>query len=245
MNTVNGNDVEVCELTGRNTDEIQTQGRQTESATQLILVRHGETEGNVNQVWHGALDAPLTPRGLEQVSATATRIAEIDHARSIDRFYVSPLPRAMSTAKAIAAAIGMEPVIEQGLREFDLGDWEGRTFQDLREREDLWGRWEKDPNFAPPNGESPLSFNARALETLQTLAAHHPHARILVVTHGGYISSVLATWLGRDAGDWRAFDPHNCAISLLTQNGKSWHGDLVNDISHLPVTARNDYEPDY
>lgn len=232
-------------MTDRMADEHKAQDEWGEPATQLILVRHGETEGNVNQVWHGALDAPLTPRGLAQVSATATRLAAVHEATPIDQFYVSPLPRAMSTAQAIAAAINMEPVVKHGLREFDLGDWEGRTFQDLREIENLWERWEADPHFAPPNGESPLAFNARAVQTLQKLAARHAHTRILVVTHGGYISSVLASWLGQGAGDWRAFDPHNCAVTILTRTDETWRGDLVNDISHLPATARNDYEPDY
>ena len=52
----------------------------------------------------------------------------------------------------------MTPQIEPDLREFDLGDWEGRSFRDLREQEDLWGHWERDPGFAPPNGESPRQF---------------------------------------------------------------------------------------
>ncbi len=218
---------------------------QASRPTQLILVRHGETEGNVNQVWHGALDAPLTPRGLEQVSATATRLAELHETHPIDHFYVSPLPRAMSTAQAIAAAIGLEPVIEEGLREFDLGDWEGRSFRDLREVEDLWGRWEADPSFAPPNGESPETFSARALQTLEMLAARHPHQRILAVTHGAFIANVLASWLGQGGEDWRRFDPHNCAISILTQVEGAWCGELINDISHLPETARADYPLDY
>jgi probable phosphoglycerate mutase len=213
--------------------------------TRLILVRHGETEGNVQQVWHGALDAPLTARGELQVAATAARIAELHAEDPIDYFYVSPLPRAQSTAAVIATAIELQPVIEPDLREFDLGDWEGRGFQELRDVENLWGRWEQDPGFAPPHGESPLSFNRRARATLSRLADAHPGHSLLVVTHGGYISSVLASWLGQSAGDWRAFDPHNCAISILVGENGSWTGELVNDVSHLPAEARSDILPNY
>jgi broad specificity phosphatase PhoE len=211
----------------------------------LIIVRHAETEANLSRLCQGDLDAPLTPRGRQQVAATAARLAELHAAEPIDAFYVSPLPRAQSTAAAIAEAIGLTPVVEDGLREFGLGDWEGRSLRELREAEDLWGRWEIDPAFAPPNGESPVSFNRRATKTLAGIAARHPRQRVLVVTHGAYISSVLATWLSGDARNWRSFDPPNCAVSIVVQEGEGWRGELVNDISHLPLSARVDYQSDY
>jgi 2,3-bisphosphoglycerate-dependent phosphoglycerate mutase len=218
---------------------------QAPGQTRLILVRHAETEANLNQVWHGDLDAPLTPRGQAQVIATAQRLAKLHTTQPIDVFYVSPLPRAQSTAAAIAAATGLPVLVEAGLREFGLGDWEGRSFRELRELEDLWGRWEADPAFAPPNGESPFSFNLRATQTLKSLADRHPGQTVLAVTHGAFISSVLATWLGAHASEWRAFDPHNCAVSILVREGEGWRGEVVNDISHLPLAARADYEADY
>lgn len=213
--------------------------------TRLILVRHGETEANLNQVWHGALDAPLTPRGEEQVAATAACIAQLHGTQPIDVFYVSPLPRAQSTAAAIAQATGLSVQIEDGLREFGLGDWEGRSLRELRELENLWARWEADPSFAPPNGESPISFNRRAVKALIELVERHPGQTVLVVTHGGFISSVLATWLGGHPGVWRQYDPHNCAVSLLILDGESWRGEMVNDISHLPPASRQNYQSEY
>ncbi len=134
--------------------------------TTLILVRHAETEANINAVWHGALDSPLTPRGQLQVAATGARFAILAPALGgIDAFYVSPLQRAQTTAAAIGAAIGMTPAIDDELSEFDLGDWEGRAMDELAAAEDLWGIWAVDANFAPPNGESPASFGMRALRS--------------------------------------------------------------------------------
>jgi broad specificity phosphatase PhoE len=206
--------------------------------TTMILVRHGETEANVKQVWQGSLDAPLTKRGMLQVEHTAGRIAELARNHPIDHFYVSPLPRARSTAAAIAAAIRQEPVIYDGVREFDLGDWEGRTFQDLRQHEDLWNHWAADPSFAPPNGESPISFGTRIRAAFETLAENHPDDTVLVVSHGGVIANLLASWLGDGPQDWRNFDTHNCAVSVLARTPESWQGIIVNDISHLPSAAR-------
>lgn len=213
--------------------------------TQLFLVRHAETEANAQQLWQGDLDAPLTPRGVEQVAATANLLAQWHSAHPFDVFYVSPLPRAQSTAAAIAVATQLPMVIEDGLREFSLGDWEGRTLRELREVENLWGRWDADPTFAPPNGESPLLFNRRATHILASLAARHGGQRLLIVTHGAYISSVLAAWLGGDARNWRRYDAPNCGVSQLVREAEGWRGELVNDISHLPVTARVNHRQEY
>ncbi len=214
-------------------------------STRLILVRHGETEANVNQIWHGAMDAPLTERGRRQVAATATRLAQLHQTHAVDHLYVSPLPRAQSTAAAIAQAIGLEAEKVDGLREFSIGDWEGRAFRELREKEDLWGRWADDPHFAPPNGESPSSFNSRVVNAVQTLVTQHPDETIVAVSHGGVISSLLASFIGEGPDDWQRFDPHNCAISILDWDGAAWTPVLINDIDHLPASARADYVPDY
>lgn len=205
--------------------------------TTLILLRHGETEGNVQQVWHGALDAPLTPRGQQQVVATLQYISDFHRRTPIDQLYVSPLPRALRTAEPIAQALGMAVKIEPGLREFDLGDWEGRTFVELRDVERLWARWRQDPAFAPPKGESPRSFHARVLRILQQLVALHPTQTVLAVTHGGVICNALATWLGTGADDWRNWEPHNCAITILQLTDGQWQPYIVNEISHLPPEA--------
>ena len=205
--------------------------------TIVVLVRHGETEGNVQQLWHGAMDAPLTRRGRLQVTATAAYVADCHRVQPIDQFYVSPLPRARSTAQAVAQAIGLEPQVEDDLREFDLGDWEGRSFRDLKETEDLWGRWTADPDFAPPNGESPRSFSLRAQSIVRSLADRHPGQTLLVVTHGGIICHVLAAWLGTGLGDWLRWEPHNCAITFLHTDGAGWCATRVNDVSHLPPEA--------
>ncbi len=205
--------------------------------TTLILVRHGETEGNIQQVWHGALDSPLTTRGQLQVAATATQIAKLEHRYPITAFYVSPLPRAQHTAAAIAVAIGKRAITDSSLREFDLGEWEGRTFLELRDQENLWGRWRQDPHFMPPQGESPYSFHARVLAAMARFVGEHPAETVLVVTHGGVICNILATWLGRGPEDWRNWEPHNCAITILQHQEAQWHPVMVNDISHLPVEA--------
>ncbi len=211
--------------------------------TILILVRHGETEANVQQIWQGSLDAPLTERGQKQVVATAKYIAEVNKQYPIHAFYVSPLPRAQSTAAAIAQTIGLYPQIDEALREFDLGDWEGRSFVELKEKENLWNRWRTDPWFAPPGGESPRSFNQRAVQAFQHLAEQYPDQTVLAVTHGGLICNVLASWFGTGPDDWRRWEPHNCAVTILTFDNGQWQATAVNETKHLPPEVIVNHDP--
>jgi 2,3-bisphosphoglycerate-dependent phosphoglycerate mutase len=213
--------------------------------TRLILVRHAETEANKLQRWYGALDAPLTEKGMRQVEATARRLADYAARKHVDVLYVSPLPRAIRTAAAIGLAIHHQPIVEEGLREFSIGDWEGRTYRDLIENEQLWRRWAIDPAFAPPNGESPHTFGLRAEAAAQAIVDRHPGATVVAVAHGGIIGAVLDAWLGGGVGEWARWEPHNCAVSVLEFDGQRWKGLVVNDISHLPADAREDERPAY
>ena len=205
--------------------------------TTLILIRHAETEANAGRIWHGSLDAPLTKRGEIQAAATAKRVAELRHLHQFDAFYVSPLGRTQRTAAHIAETIDMHPIIEDDLREFHLGDWEGRTLLDLHENEDLWGVWAKDPTFAPPNAESPLTFGTRAVNIIQTLAERHVDETVLIVTHGGVVGNVLSNWFGNGFSDWGRWAPHNCGIGMIKHAAGNWNGIAFNDINHLPREA--------
>jgi probable phosphoglycerate mutase len=206
--------------------------------TRLILLRHGETEANVAQIWQGSLDAPLSPKGQAQVAATADRFQELVKTFPVDRIYVSPAGRAQRTAAPIVDVLGHPAQVHDPLREFDLGDWEGRSFQDLRETEDLWARWDRDPTFSPPNGESPATFHRRAVGALTELADAHPGETVLAVTHGGIIANALSEILGDGPHEWDRWEAHNCAITVLERNGDGWHGVLVNDIDHLGEALR-------
>lgn len=213
--------------------------------TTLIFVRHGETEANLRQLWYGSMDAPLTARGEQQIAATARHFATLVRAQLIDAFYVSPLGRTRKTAAAIAGAIGMEPMVYEGLREFDLGEWEGRSLLELQETEKLWDRWKADPTFAPPYGESPQSFGERSLRVAHQLAEAHPDQTVLAVTHGGIICNVMAAWIGNGLDEWAKWEPHYCGITVLQQEGIRWRALAFSDVGHLPPELLVSQEPPY
>ena len=178
----------------------------------LTLVRHGETSANLAGVWHGSTDGPLTDRGREQ----AQRVARFLRDRYADAsaVYTSPLLRARDTARAIALSLALEPRLEDGLREYDLGSWEGKTYRELHETHRLWDEMRRDPDFAPHGGESPRQVTERITAALRHIGAGHPGERVIVVTHGGALSMALAAIVDGDYTRWRRV-MSNCAVSEL------------------------------
>jgi len=178
----------------------------------LTLIRHGETQANLDGVWHGSIDTPLTERGLLQAARVARFAAE--HLPQATALYASPLQRARLTAEAIAGGLELELCVDDGLVEYDLGEWEGKTYRDLFEEHKLWHHMKRDPDFAPHGGESPRQVAERITAALLRIAAAHPGERVIVVTHGGALSLGLAHLVDGDYTAWnRVMD--NCAVSEL------------------------------
>jgi broad specificity phosphatase PhoE len=180
--------------------------------TILTLIRHGETHANLEGVWHGSTDTPLTERGLAQASRVAGYLGE-RHADAA-ALYSSPLQRARRTAEVIAEAVGLEPQIDAALTEYHLGCWEGKTYHDLQHEHRFWHHIKRDPDFAPHGGESPRQVTERFTRALLRIARGHPDRRVIVVSHGGALSMSLGHLLAGDYGEWQPV-MDNCAVSEL------------------------------
>ena len=89
--------------------------------TELVLVRHGETELNTAGVFRGRKDVPLNARGIEQAAGVADALAD----PPVTAVYSSPMVRALDTARAIASKHGLEPVLDDAFNNIDLGEWQG------------------------------------------------------------------------------------------------------------------------
>ena len=187
----------------------------TNQLTTLLLVRHGETAANAAGVWQGSTNGILNHRGKEQAQAIATRLATDNS--GIVAIYSSPLSRAANTAKIIAQAVGNPPLeLTPTLAEFNLGEWEGLTYEQLRHEKHLWERMNTDATFAPPGGESAVEFATRLVHGFQSIAGRHQGQTVLIVSHGGAISTALAVLIDQDGTRWTSYQMANCALSELT-----------------------------
>lgn len=200
-------------------------------ALQLVLVRHGESEGNRDGAFTGHSPSPLTARGRAQ----AERVADALAAPPPDAVYASDLRRAVDTAAPLAARLGLSVIAREGLRERDMGAWVGRTFKDIEANDpDDWRRLvDRDLDHRPPQGESHRECAARVGAALAEIVAAHPEGRVVVVSHGVAMHHMLRHLLRVD--DPRTlFHVENCALQRLTVSAAGLvRIQALNDTRHL------------
>lgn len=150
--------------------------------TTIFLARHGETDWNAQERWQGHADPPLNARGRDQARALAAKLARV----SFEAVYSSDLARARETAEIVAFARGMSVYTDRGLREIDVGSWQGLTNDEVTERF---------PDRVRTDGEAVEVFRDRVLAALRTIGRHH-EGDVLVVAHGGCARTVQRHLLG-------------------------------------------------
>ena len=215
------------------------------SVTQhLMLVRHGETLGNLEQIAHGQSESPLSERGIRQVEITARMLRNWE--RVYDRVITSPLSRAQQTGQHIAELLELPIEIHEDLAEGFLGDWEGVTYQELSDF-GFAKRSIRDDDFRGHNGESPSQLADRMARALAEIRDRHPIENIILVSHGAAIAHLVARLLGTRPAFGHQYLMHNSAITELTFTDGEGKPELstLNFYDHLPedlksVPARHD-----
>ncbi len=204
-------------------------------ATEILLLRHGQSEGNQHGRFGGHGPTPLTALGRAQAAATARVLA----AEGLDAIYVSDLIRAIDTARPIAAATGLELQVTPGLRERSVGVFTGLTFAEAEERypEAFAALMRRESGVCPPEGETHHQASSRALAVLDEAVTRHPLGRTLLVSHALTLYLVLLHVLGVE----HATHAHklfirtdNCALHRLRRTPEGlWTVMALNDKSHL------------
>lgn len=196
----------------------------------LYLVRHGQTDWNVQKRAQGHTDIPLDAVGIEQARRTGQAFLEI----SVKRLLTSDLKRASQTAHEIAQATRVNAEVTPRLRERGFGEWEGQPFAEIGIRfgfeADMKGVSRND--ITPPGGESFVEVWSRIRSVVdEVLAAKVDTA---IVAHGGTCSLLLAMFLGGDVSLSNGFRFSNACINELeTRPDGGLRMIRYNDISHL------------
>jgi 2,3-bisphosphoglycerate-dependent phosphoglycerate mutase len=211
----------------------QTRFVRPQGATEILLVRHGESRAasadNPFPLVNGQGDPELADIGREQAEKLAKRLA--DHA--IDAVYITNLRRTRETAAPLCRARQLEPAVVSDLREVHLGEWEGGLFRikahegdprilEMHEQQE-WGRI--------PGGETNAQLNERVSRGLQHIINSHPDEVVMVVVHGGVIGSILAQATGSEPFAFLGAD--NASISHLIAHEGRLSLRRFNDTSHL------------
>ncbi len=183
------------------------------------LIRHGKTQWNLEKRIQGSSDTSLCPEGIEQVEKWGKFLK---NAKKWDRIVVSGLQRSLQTAEIINGKLNLPIKKDHRLNEQDWGNWNGKTYQDLMsekpnelEREMASG-W----RFCPPGGEDRLTVWLRSLSAFHDMAVRWPRQKILVVSHGGVIKTIINAALNRNflPGEPSVIKPYHLHI-LIWENG--------------------------
>ena len=195
----------------------------------LILARHGETVDNVRRVAQGWSDSGLSDRGERQVRQLARRSLEL----GVTALYSSTLPRAVSTARAISRELGLEPMFLDELKEMNCGEWEGASFDDVRDGNPaLYSAWSRDPHLPCPSGESFHDVLVRLRRALARIEADGRGDCALVVSHGTAIRIAATELLGVPLSVARQFAQDNAAINIFEMHPERVVLRTWNDASH-------------
>jgi broad specificity phosphatase PhoE len=176
--------------------------------TELLIVRHGETDWNAELRFLGHADPPLNETGRAQARALADELADV----RADAIYSSDLTRARETAEMLGERLGLPVSTLRELREIDVGNWQGLTREEINARfPDAYLAWRSgEPGWS--GGETYDQLAARVLPALNRIARAHPEGRVIVVGHGGTIRTVRAHVSGVTVAEHRLKLPpiRNC-----------------------------------
>jgi len=214
----------------------------SQSPTRITAVRHGETAWNAITRLQGQLDIDLNDLGRWQAERAGAALAD----SALQVIYSSDLCRAHNTAQAIARHSGIAPSeirTHQGLRERSFGRFEGLTYAQVGQLHPADAqRWkQRDPDWAPPGGESQTEVFARVHAALQAIAAQHAGKHIAIVTHGGVLDVFYRWATGQGISAARTWDLGNCAINRLLWTPQALTLVGWADTGHLDQGPRDEF----
>ena len=206
--------------------------------TRLFLIRHGRSTWNAEHRIQGLADPPLDGVGREQARRLAERLRQDPPVG----LYTSPQRRALGTAEIIGRTLGVPVMPDDRLKEHDVGDITGLTWQQVVEQyPDLARRWaESSESVEIPGEEEVATFRARVVAVFDEILARFPEETVAVVSHGGTLGAYLNHLLGR-ASRFSPFSFDNGSLSIVqvkpARSPVRPRVRLLNDTCHLGEEA--------
>lgn len=181
--------------------------------TEFLLIRHGQTDWNLEGKYTGQSDIPLNETGKAQAHMAAAQLQSTPP----DVIYSSDLIRAYDTARIIADGLQMEIHQDPRLREIHQGVWEGLHFDEIKARfaKEFAEREDYPLEVAPPGGETVGQVQARVLEALQEITKKHPQARVAIVSHGLSLAIIKAHALKTPIQEVWNLIPKNAVVETV------------------------------
>jgi 2,3-bisphosphoglycerate-dependent phosphoglycerate mutase len=201
--------------------------------TQVIAIRHGETEWNSEGRFQGHLNSVLNRAGLAQAEALGEYLAR----ERFDLLLSSDLGRALQTASAIAMRTGHEIVVEPRLRERNMGIFQGLTPAEVQAHyPDEYARFSsRDPDYVIPEGESVRQLFERCVACFAGLAERHAGMTLAAVTHGGVLAMLYRHARAMPLEAPRDFPLHNTGVNRFRHRRGAWELQSWGEVGHLDL----------
>jgi len=209
--------------------------------TEIVLIRHGETEWNVADIFRGRTDIELNETGLRQAKLLAEYLGNV----KIDAIYSSPLKRASKTAEIIASYHKLDIDIDPGLTDFNFGKWQGLSHQEVKDKyKELYTGWINHPDRVKmPAGESLDDVRKRTMGVVTTVIARY-RGTVVLVSHRVVNKVLICALLGLDNSHFWNIKLDTCGITTFTYENERFILTKHNDTSYLkPVrkTSLSDF----
>jgi len=199
--------------------------------TDLLLMRHGETAWNRGKIFRGTHDVPLNDNGRAQAAALAEALRD----RPIDAAYTSGLSRARETAEIVLAGRNVTAIIEDGLCDFDYGQWTGLADAEVaRRRPEQHRLWTTDPEQARiPGGDTLRGVFERAVSVMGNIAADHDGDTVALFAHRVVNKLLVLRALGLPLSRFNFIRQDNCCVNEFQYVRGDYVIQTINDVSHV------------
>jgi broad specificity phosphatase PhoE len=194
---------------------------------EVVLVRHGATDWNIQGRCQGSSDRALSEAGVRQAEEVAANLSQ----EKITAVYSSGLLRARRTAQFISQRHGLQVLIENDVRELDHGALEGMTFNEIKDQyPDFIQRWRTEPaELQVPGGERLIDVQRRAWISLNRIAVRHEEDEtVVVVSHNFAILGIICNVTGTHLNNYRSFRLEPCGYSRLRFDDGNWRVTHIN-----------------
>lgn len=199
--------------------------------TQLILIRHGQTEWNRVERFRGRAELDLNETGIKQAELVASRLTQW----RVSAIYSSPLRRATATSQILAQRLNLKVNMSSALIDIDYGDWQGLSPQEAQVRDSsLYTMWLDRPHLVKfPGGESLADVRERVILGVNNLVAQHPEEIITLVSHKVVCQVLILGFLDLDNSHFWQITQDVSAINLFEVKDGVPTSLLINDTCHL------------
>lgn len=183
---------------------------------ELVLVRHGETDSNIERRFLGWTDMELNDRGLYQARCTGEKLKD----EKFDGAYCSPLRRCMKTAQIINENHKLKISVAEDLKERNFGSWENLTHAEIKEKypEEFAGLARDWKNHRAEGGESAFQTHQRVAGFADSLLTAHKEGKLLIVSHVGPLKAIITHLLQMEMEALWRFRIDNCGITRIEIN---------------------------